>query len=314
VNAFAANTARPLVLRKRAMKTVVVTGILGQLGWEMERSAPSWARLVGADLPETDITRSDHVERLFLENRPEVVVNAAAYTAVDRAEQEPEAAYRINRDAVSLLARTCAQFGTHLVHLSTDFVFDGALSRPYRPDDAPNPLGVYGASKRAGEEAVLQILKEKGTIVRTAWLYSSHGANFVKTMLRLFQERDEVRVVSDQVGTPTWAANLADFLWGLVERESVPAGIYHFTDAGVASWYDFAVAVEEETRHRRSRPVLVRPIRTEDYPTPARRPSYSVLDKQAAWALWGRRPDHWRDALRRMLLELEETEKLFPKT
>ncbi len=287
------------------MKTVVVTGILGQLGWELERSAPRWARLVGADLPETDITRPDHVERLFLENRPDVLVNAAAYTAVDRAEHEPDAAYRVNRDAARLLAETCARFGTHLVHLSTDFVFDGALSRPYRPDDATNPLGVYGASKRAGEEAVLEILGDGATIVRTAWLYSSHGANFVKTMLRLFENRDEVRVVSDQVGTPTWAANLADFLWGIMKKDAVPSGIYHFTDAGVASWYDFAVAVEEETRPRRGRSVFVRPIRTEEYPTPARRPPYSVLDKGAAWALWERRPDHWRDALRRMLEELQ---------
>lgn len=289
------------------MKTVVVTGILGQLGWEMERSTPPWARLVGADLPDTDIARPDHVERLFSNSRPDVLVNAAAYTAVDRAEQEPHAAYRINRDAARLLAQTCARFGTHLVHLSTDFVFDGTLSRPYRPDDAPNPIGVYGASKRAGEEAVLETLGDKGTIVRTAWLYSSHGANFVKTMLRLYQERDEVRVVSDQVGTPTWAANLASFLWDLVGRETVPAGIFHFTDAGVASWYDFAVAVEEETRHCRTQPVIIRPIRTEEYPTPARRPPYSVLDKHSAWALWGRRPDHWRDALRHMLRELEKT-------
>lgn len=288
------------------MKSVVVTGILGQLGWELERSAPAWARLVGADLPETDITRSDHVERLFAENRPDVLVNAAAYTAVDRAEQEPDAAYRVNQGATRLLAQTCARFGTHLVHLSTDFVFDGALSRPYRPDDVPNPLGVYGASKRAGEEAVLEILGGRATIVRTAWLYSSHGANFVKTMLRLFENGDEVRVVADQVGTPTWAANLADFLWGLMKRDSVPSGVYHFTDAGVASWYDFAVAIEEETRPRRGKPVFVRPIRTEEYPTAARRPSYSVLDKDAAWALWERRPDHWRDALRRMLQELHE--------
>lgn len=285
------------------MKTVVVTGILGQLGWELKRSVPRWARLTGADLPDTDITRPEHVERLLSENRPTVLVNAAAYTAVDRAEQEPDAAYQVNRDAVALLAETCARFGTHFIHLSTDFVFDGALGRPYRPDDAPNPLGVYGASKRAGEEAALQILGDKATIVRTAWLYSSHGANFVKTMLRLYEDREEVRVVCDQVGTPTWAANLADFLWKLMERETVPAGIHHFTDAGVASWYDFAVAVEEETRHRRGKAVFVRPIRTEDYPTPARRPPYSVLDKQSAWALWDRRPDHWREALRRMLHE-----------
>ncbi len=286
------------------MKTVVVTGIMGQLGWELERSAPGWARLVGVDLPETDITRADHVERLFSENRPDVILNAAAYTAVDRAEQEPEAAYRVNRDAVRLLAENCARFGAHLVHVSTDFVFDGTGSRPYRPEDLPNPLGVYGASKRAGEEAVLEVLGAGSTIVRTAWLYSSHGANFVKTMLRLFEDRDEVRVVADQVGTPTWAANLANFLWSLVGRSSVPPGIFHFTDAGVASWYDFAVAVEEETRPRRLRPVSVRPIRTEEYPTPARRPPYSVLDKHAAWALWGRRPEHWREALRRMLQEL----------
>ncbi len=287
------------------MKTVVITGILGQLGWELQRSCPQSVRLVGVDLPTTDITQSDHVVRLFAEHRPDVVVNAAAYTAVDRAEQEPEAAYAVNRDAVRLLAEACAPRGTHLIQVSTDFVFDGALSRPYAPNDVPNPLSVYGASKRAGEVVALEILKERCTIVRTAWLYSSRGANFVKTMLRLFEDRDEVRVVSDQVGTPTWAANLADFLWDLVQREIVPSGIHHFTDAGVASWYDFAVAVEEETREKRGKHVMVRPIRTEDYPTPARRPAYSVLDKQSAWALWHRVPDHWREALRCMLRELD---------
>lgn len=288
------------------MKTVVVTGILGQLGWELERSCPESVRLVGVDLPDVNITQPDQVARLFAQTRPHVVINAAAYTAVDRAEKEPQAAYAVNRDAVRLLAEACAQHGAHLVQISTDFVFDGTLSRPYRPDDAPNPLGVYGASKRAGEEVALDILKDLCTIVRTAWLYSSHGANFVKTMLRLFDERDEVRVVSDQVGTPTWAANLADFLWALLQKEPVPAGIYHFTDAGVASWYDFAVAVEEETRAKRGKRVWVRPIRTEEYPTPARRPSYSVLDKHSAWALWPRSPEHWREALRRMLRELDQ--------
>ncbi|ROR01502.1 dTDP-4-dehydrorhamnose reductase [Desulfosoma caldarium] len=287
------------------MKTVVVTGILGQLGWELERSCPASVRLVGVDLPEVNITQPDQVARLFARTRPHVVINAAAYTAVDRAEQEAEAAYAVNRDAVRLLAEACAQQGAHLVHVSTDFVFDGTLSRPIRPSDLPNPLGVYGASKLAGEKVALDVLKDRCTIVRTAWLYSSHGANFVKTMLRLFDERDEVHVVSDQVGTPTWAANLADFLWAFLQKEPVPAGIYHFTDAGVASWYDFAVAVEEETRTKRGKRVWVRPIRTEEYPTPARRPSYSVLDKHSAWALWPRRPDHWREALRRMLHEMD---------
>ncbi|MGQ9668612.1 MAG: dTDP-4-dehydrorhamnose reductase [Desulfosoma sp.] len=288
------------------MKTVLVTGIFGQLGWELRRSCPESVRLVGVDLPEVDITQGDHVARMFADHSPHVVVNAAAYTAVDRAEQEPEAAYAVNRDAVRLLAEACARHGAHLLQISTDFVFDGTLSRPYSPDDAPNPLSVYGASKMAGEKMTLEVLRDRCTIVRTAWLYSSHGANFVKSMLRLFEERDEVRVVSDQVGTPTWAANLADFLWALLQRERVPSGIYHFTDAGVASWYDFAVAVEEETRPKRRKRVWVRPIRTEEYPTPARRPSYSVLDKHSAWSLWPRSPEHWREALRRMLQELEQ--------
>lgn len=287
------------------MKTVVVTGALGQLGWELRRSAPSWVRFVGVDLPETDITQPDHVVRLFAAHGPDVLINAAAYTAVDRAEHEPEAAYRVNRDAVQHLAAACARTGTHLVQISTDFVFDGTQSRPYGPEDKPNPLGIYGASKRAGEEAAQNILGDRCTIVRTAWLYSSHGANFVKTMLRLFHDREDVRVVSDQVGTPTWAANLADFLWELIGAAPVPPGIYHFTDAGVASWYDFAVAVEEETREQRGKRVSVRPIRTEEYPTPARRPAFSVLDKSASWALWSRPPHHWREALRRMLQELQ---------
>jgi len=283
------------------LSTVLVTGAGGQLGWELQRCDRPELRLAALARKDLDVTRPDEVRRVLDQVRPRVVINAAAYTAVDRAESEPEAAFLINRDAAALLAEECRRRDIRLLHVSTDFVFDGTRGHPYKPDDPANPLGVYGRSKRAGEEAVLELHPHGGAIVRTAWLYSAHGANFVKTMLRLFSQREEVAVVCDQVGTPTWAHHLARFLLHLAAREDAPPPILHFTDAGVASWYDLAVAVEEETRGARERRVRVRPIPSSAYPTPAKRPGYSVLDKEETWRLWPEDPVHWREALRRML-------------
>jgi dTDP-4-dehydrorhamnose reductase len=186
------------------------------------------------------------------------------------------------------------------LHVSTDFVFDGRKASPYRPDDAPAPLGVYGASKLAGEQAVRDTRGLDALILRTGWVYSAHGQNFVKTMLRVMRERSEVRVVADQIGTPTSTATLAGTLWTLLERNAA-AGIYHCSDAGAASWYDFACAIRELALRRSGEklaPVL--PIATSDYPTPARRPAYSVLDKTATWAITSPAP-HWREPLRAVI-------------
>ncbi|HSR36471.1 MAG TPA: dTDP-4-dehydrorhamnose reductase, partial [Desulfurivibrionaceae bacterium] len=203
------------------------------------------------------------------------------------------------------LAEAAREQDAFLVQLSTDFVFDGNRSRPYAPGDTPAPLGVYGATKLAGEVAVQQILGHYSAIVRTSWLYSSHGHNFVKTMLRLMKERDAVRVVADQIGTPTWAHGLAVAVWQIAGRTL--SGIHHWGDGGVASWYDLAVAIQEEALSLGllARAVPVLPIATANYPTPARRPSYSVLDKTATWELLGGPPPHWRVQLRRMLQEYQ---------
>jgi dTDP-4-dehydrorhamnose reductase len=194
--------------------------------------------------------------------------------------------------------------GARLVHLSTDFVFDGSSGRPYTPRDRPAPLGVYGRTKLASEQVALG-LGEQAVVVRTAWVYSRHGQNFVRTMLQLMREQDGVGVVSDQVGTPTWARSLAEALWAVAGLPSLH-GVLHWTDAGVASWYDFAVAIQEEALAAGllERAVPVRPLSSREYPTAARRPAYSVLSKGESWAVLGFTPPHWRVNLRLMLQEL----------
>ncbi len=276
---------------------ILLTGAEGQLGRAMSACGPGWALITPMGRAQLDVGDEAAVTRAVDALRPHAIVNCAAYTAVDRAESEPQTAHRINRDGPAHLAAAASAAGARLIHISTDFVFDGTASSPYRPDAPTCPLGVYGTSKRAGEE----VLGPDALIVRAAWLYGDTGANFVRTMLRLMAERDELRVVADQVGTPTYAASLAAALWGLLETGAT--GTLHYTDSGVASWYDFAVAIQEEALAlgllRRAVPVV--PIATADYPTPARRPAYSVLDKSATLALIGTRPSHWRANLRLML-------------
>ena len=284
---------------------VLVTGANGQVGTALLATAPVAWIVRGAGHAELDITRADVVDRCVADFRPDVVINAAAYTAVDRAETEREIAARINVDGAANLARAAAAANAKVIHVSTDFVFDGQRSSPYRPDDEPAPLCVYGATKLAGERAVLAILPDRATIVRTAWVYAATGQNFVRTMLRLMRERGQVRVVADQVGTPTSAGSLAEVLWQFAARRDL-SGTFHWTDAGVASWYDLAVAVAEEGTAAgviAARPV-VEPITTQDYPTAARRPAYSVLDKRSTLAALGVRGVHWRERLRTVIQEL----------
>jgi dTDP-4-dehydrorhamnose reductase len=287
------------------IQKVVVTGAGGQLGRELvERAPPTELVALGRDA--LDIADAGAVEERLAALQPMLLINAAAYTAVDRAESEPELARRINSDGAGNLARACRTLGIRLIHVSTDFVFDGRSSTPYRPQAPTGPLGAYGESKLAGEQAVREALPD-ALIVRTGWVYSRFGSNFVKTMLRLMTERDSLNVVSDQVGTPTWAAGLARALWVFAASPEL-GGTYHWSDAGVASWYDFAQAIAEEGRAcgLLPGPVSLRPIATSDYPTPARRPAYSVLDKRASWEALGLEGEHWRVQLRRMLNELEE--------
>lgn len=287
---------------------ILLTGADGQLGHELRRSTPTTHELTGSDLAGLDITDQDAVARKFEELEPDLVINAAAYTAVDRAERERDLAFKVNADGARNVSRAAASRGARVIHISTDFVFDGRQSRPYRPLDAPNPQSAYGASKLQGEEYVSEATGGTALILRTAWLYSRFGTNFVTTMLSRMRDGKTLQVVADQIGTPTWARGLAGAIWQAAEIRHLQ-GLYHWTDAGVASWYDFAVAIQEEglSRGLLSRPVQIHPVGTRDYPTPAQRPSYSVLDKSETWARLAIQPQHWRVALRSMLTELGET-------
>ena len=282
---------------------VLVLGAGGQVGRAVMRALTGSHQTVAKTRAELDIGDESSVAAALAGRDFEWIVIAAAYTAVDLAEAEPAPAFAANDAAAGVLARAAARTGCRLLHLSTDFVFDGASSRAYRPADAPNPLGVYGASKLAGEHRVLAV--GSAIVLRTAWVYASAGQNFVLTMLRLMRERPEVRVVCDQIGAPTWAAGLALAIRGLIEA-SPPAGIHHWTDLGVASWYDFAVAIQEEALARGLLPraVPITPIRSGEYPTRARRPAFSVLDTDSTRALIAAPAAHWRQNLRIMFDEL----------
>ncbi len=285
---------------------VLVVGANGQVGWELQRLAHEQSlRLRGLTHRELDIADRSAVTEVLGSVRPDVVINAAAYTAVDRAEEEREQAYRVNRDGAAHLAAAASAVGARLIQISTDFVFDGARSTPYRPEDEPNPLGAYGASKLEGEQRCLEITQGEALVLRTAWVYCAHGQNFVKTMLRLMRERDTLSVVEDQVGTPSWARNLADVIHLTLDHPQMK-GVYHWTDAGVASWYDFALAIQEEALGLGllERAIPIDPIPSSDYPTPAARPAFSVLDKSATRRVLGISGVHWRVALRGMMGEL----------
>jgi len=283
---------------------VLITGADGQVGKLLCRSAPANARVSACSRALLDVGDEAAVRGRVRELRPDVIINAAAYTAVDRAEAEAEPAGRVNALGPAYLAAAAGETGARLIHISTDFVFDGAASTPYRPESPTNPLSMYGRTKRDGEQAVLSLLPARSVIVRTAWVYAAEGHNFLHTMLRLMRERGAVRVVADQVGTPTAAGPLAEALWRIAGTDVT--GVHHWTDAGVASWYDFAVAIAEEAAALglMSPHVTVTPIATADYPTPARRPAYSVLDKSSLRAL-GLEPVHWRRSLRAVLEEVQ---------
>lgn len=282
---------------------VLITGAAGQVGRLLLETQPADAEVIPLAHRDLDIADAHAVREHVGRHRPAVIINAAAYTAVDKAESEPDAARRINAEGPGHLAAAARDCGARLIHLSTDFVFDGASSVPYRPDSFPNPLSVYGRTKRDGELAALDALGGRCTIVRTAWVYAATGANFMNTMLRVMRANGAVRVVADQVGTPTAARSLAQALWQIAAGEAID-GIHHWTDAGVASWYDFAVAIAEEGAQLGLLPrdVIVTPIATADYPTPARRPAYSVLDKRSL-APFHLIPTHWRQRLRAVLRE-----------
>ncbi len=282
---------------------VLVTGGKGQLARSLLATVPAEVQLLIPEEADFDLTSPQKMQAVMRDALPDCIINTAAYTAVDQAESDRESAYTINAEGPTQLAGLCAANAVRLVQVSTDYVFDGNGNRPWQPEDTPHPLGVYGASKARGEVGVREQLPT-ATIVRTAWLYSRHGSNFVTTMLGLLAERDELTVVDDQIGAPTWAVNLARILWAFVERPA--PGIFHYTDAGVASWYDFATAIAEEgvALGLLEKSVRVLPTDTASFPRPAPRPAYSVLNCRSTHRHTGIAPEQWRVALRHMLTQL----------
>ncbi len=292
---------------------ILVTGARGQVVTSMLERAPPGVEVVAMGRPALDLADPRSIERAFDGELADVVVNAAAYTAVDKAEAEEALATRINGDGAGLVAAAARALGAPIIQLSTDYVFDGASGRPYREDDPTGPIGAYGRSKLAGEEAVAAA-NPRHAILRTAWVYSPFGANFVKTMLRLGETRSEVRVVADQIGSPTSALDIADAVFAvagaLVARPSPETyGVFHMTGAGEASWAEFAQSVFAQA-HALGRPaVSVAPIATADYPTPARRPANSRLDGARFKRDYGVELPHWRGSLKVVVERLLAQEK-----
>ena len=282
------------------MMNVMITGCNGQLGQELLRLAPCEITITAVDIDTLDITDQIAVDNFVSELKPQLIINAAAYTAVDQAETEHEIAYAVNCDAVKFLAEAAKQNSASVIHISTDYVFAGQACLPYQTTAQTAPSGVYGKSKLAGEQELQRILPDNSVIIRTAWLYSPYGQNFLKTMLRLMAERSELGVIADQIGSPTAAATLAATVWSFAKNSQLH-GLFHWTDAGVASWYDFAEAIREAAiavgllNHDAAQ---VKPITTADYPTPAPRPAYSLLDKSSTYNALALTPIHWRNALR----------------
>ena len=288
---------------------ILVTGGNGQLGSEIKGLAPSYNkfRFFFMDLPELDICNPDELAVFFRENNIHTVINCAAYTAVDKAEQEAEIAEKVNSEGVLNLINAVAKVNGKLIHISTDYVFDGNSFLPYQESDEVNPIGMYGNTKRRGELAVINSDID-AIVIRTSWLYSAYGNNFVKTMLRLGHERAELGVVFDQVGTPTNASDLAKVCLDILsiktsEKISDKGNIYHFSNEGVASWYDFAVAIMDLG----GVDCKVKPIETKEYPTPAKRPCFSVLNKSKIKKDFEIEIPFWRDSLRKCISKLNQS-------
>lgn len=273
---------------------IIVTGANGQLGKEIrvlssKYPAFDFTFLSRLDLPINDFEK---VQDFFQDLKPSFCINCAAYTAVDKAETEKEMAFLINGESVGVLAAACSKFHCKLIHISTDYVFDGNSSWPLKEDHATNPISVYGASKLKGEELALKENKQT-VIIRTSWVYSEFGNNFVKTMIRLMNEKESINVVSDQIGSPTYAADLANAIMHIISSEKFTPGIYHYSNEGRTSWYDFAIAIKEMTGSH----CKVNAIPTSQYPTPAKRPSYSLLDKTKISSVYPVLIKQWRESL-----------------
>ncbi len=281
---------------------IVVTGKHGQLGWELAHQAGSWTDdfdFLFTGRGELDLSEPETIPVFFENVKPDYVINCAAFTAVDKAETERELAYTVNTTAAGLMAKECHRYGCVYIGISTDYVFDGRGTMPYTPDTKCDPVNYYGYTKYMGEQLVLEHC-EQSVIVRTSWVYSTHGHNFVKTMLRLMKERPELKIVNDQLGSPTHAADLAAALLQIIQslhQGNQHHGIYHYSNEGAISWYDFAVAIKEMSGMQ----CKLLPIPTADFPTPAKRPAYSVLDKTTIKKDFNIELKNWRQSLQSCL-------------
>ena len=286
------------------MTQVLVTGGQGQLARNLKDLDSSFEQinLLYPLEHEVDITNLDQLDTYFNSNNLDYCINCAAYTQVDNAENEEEVARKVNELGVKNLATVCSMYDVVLIHISTDFVFDGKSVCAYKESDPTNPLGKYGWSKLNGEIA-LKNEWDKHFIIRTSWLYSEHNSNFMNTMIRLSKTREELGVVDDQIGTPTYAKDLAYVILKIIESKNKNYGLYHYSNEGVASWYDFAMAIFEETNAS----VKLSPIKTKDYPTPAERPTFSVLNKSKIKQTFNIEISHWRSSLKKAIINLNKT-------
>ena len=289
------------------MKAVII-GKSGQLASELVVELPEGVEVLTLGRADVDITSYDELSVKVKLFKPSVIINASAYTAVDKAESDVDAAYAINEKAVGIMAKVAKENNCRFIHVSTDFIFDGESNQAYDVDNVTNPTSVYGASKLAGELAIKSTYPENSAIVRTSWVYSTFGNNFVKTMLRLMAEKDELGVVGDQIGCPTNAKGLAQFIWLLASHNDLKQ-VYHWSDAGVASWYDFAVAIQElGLKHGLlDRKIPIKGIASSAYPTPAKRPKFSLLNTSSAKSI--SEPIYWREQLERCLLQIKDDVK-----
>jgi dTDP-4-dehydrorhamnose reductase len=286
--------------------TLLLIGKIGQVGWELRRTLAPLGRVVAVDFPEIDLTNPDSIRHWVRDSRPDIVINAAAYTAVDKAEAEPDKAMKINGVAPGILAEETRKAGGLLVHYSTDYVFDGTKTDPYVETDAPNPLGVYGRTKLAGDQAV-QAAGVRHLIFRLCWVYGPRGQNFLLTMMRLAREREKLRVVRDQFGSPTWSRMIAEATALALKQTlaaqdpAAAAGLYHLAASGTTSWHGFAQAIIDQMPPDARKCSSVEPIPTSDYPTPAKRPPYSVMSCSKLERTFGLRLPQWEDSLRQVL-------------
>jgi dTDP-4-dehydrorhamnose reductase len=274
---------------------ILVTGSNGQLGKELKQLESDFPQfefifLSREDLP---IHHFELVRNFFKGYQPQFLINCAAYTAVDRAETEKDLAFQVNGEAVGVLAAVCKEYGTKFLHISTDYVFDGNATAPYKEEESTNPQSVYGASKLEGEKEALHF-NSATIIIRTSWVYSAFGRNFVKTMIKLMSEKEQLYVVNDQVGSPTYAADLAEVIMQIISSGNWIPGVYHFSNEGVISWYDFALSIRDMIDSS----CKINPIPTTSYPTPAKRPLYSVLDKSKIAGTYGITLKDWKESLR----------------